>query len=141
MTGGNSYNDLREKVARLEVILGMTDDDGEMVVVLTQIQNINATMLAYRGTVDGQLTEFLGFRDTVGTLVEGLKKENEDLKAEVTVLRLAIANMPEEAKNMPRSKFLNQSRLMVFVVPKNWKTFCGTWSTILLLLTSIQMTS
>lgn len=104
MAGGNSYNDLREKVARLEAILGLTDDDGNMVAVLTQIQNINDAMQAYRGTVDVQLTDLLGFRDTVGTLVEGLKKENEDLKAEVTILRLAVANMPRGGEEHAKIK-------------------------------------
>lgn len=110
MTGGNSYNELWEKVARQEVILGMTDSVEAMIDILTQMQGLNATLQAYRGAIDGQLAELQAFHDSVGAQIEGLKKKNKDLKVKVNIL---LQICLEEVKNMPRSKFWSQNHLMV----------------------------
>lgn len=66
MTGRNSYKELHEKVAWLEVMLSLSDDDEGLVDVLTQIKGINTMLQTYRGNVDGQLTELLAFNENVG---------------------------------------------------------------------------
>lgn len=44
MASGNLYNNLQEKVAWLEAILGMTDSVEAMINVLTQMQGLNAAL-------------------------------------------------------------------------------------------------
>lgn len=77
----------------MDAILGMANNDGATTNVRTKIQGVIAAMQNYRGAIDGQLAELQAFRESVGKQTKGLKKENEDLKAEVNTLRLVVANL------------------------------------------------
>ncbi|KAK4364656.1 hypothetical protein RND71_016014 [Anisodus tanguticus] len=100
MTGGSSTNELQKKEARLEALVGMTDNTDDLVDLLTQIHNGRQELNNLRDMVAAQLTEFRTTQDAAMAQAEALQKENEDLKTEVLILKKAVANVPRGGKGI-----------------------------------------
>ncbi|KAH0747203.1 hypothetical protein KY285_008860 [Solanum tuberosum] len=94
--------ELRESVRRVEAFIGITDermDDPMLVDLLTQIitlrldaENTKSEINGYRNDIDDErMAEDLNFREATTLQLEGLHKENENLRAEVVVLCRAVA--------------------------------------------------
>lgn len=47
MPGGSNYNELHEKVARIEILINLKDDSVELVDVMTQIHGVNIELVVY----------------------------------------------------------------------------------------------
>lgn len=61
MSGETSYNELHEKVIKLEMLIGLTDNADGQVDVMTQIHGINTELTDYHVTVDNQLDGLVTF--------------------------------------------------------------------------------
>ena len=104
-------------------------------------ENVQGEIGVYRQNVDNHITEILDFRTTTTQKLEGLQKENENLRAELVVLCRAVAtlssNRVESCKvKIPEPKAFNGARSA-----KNCKTSFGTWNIILLLQGCLALTS
>jgi len=87
--------ELRESVRRVEAFIGITDermDDPMLVDLLTQIitlrldaENTKSEINGYRNDIDKCMAEDLNFREAMTLQLEGLHKENENLRVEIVV--------------------------------------------------------
>ena len=88
--------ELWELARKIEAFIGITDNtlgDPSFVDLLTQIVDLRLNtekdqgeIGAYRQNVDKHITEILNFRRTTTQQLEGLQKENENLRAKIIVL-------------------------------------------------------
>ena len=95
--------ELWELAWKIEALVGITDDtleDPPFVDLLTQIidlrleaEKVQGEIGAYRKNVDKHITEILNFRNTTTQQLEGLQKENENLRAEHFVLCRAVSTL------------------------------------------------
>ncbi|KAH0764607.1 hypothetical protein KY285_000478 [Solanum tuberosum] len=93
--------ELRELVRRVEAFIGITDErmeDPTLVDLLTQIidlrldaEKTKSEINGYRNDIDECMAEDLNFREAMTLQLEGLHKENENLRAEIIVLCWAVA--------------------------------------------------
>ncbi|KAH0693741.1 hypothetical protein KY285_020838 [Solanum tuberosum] len=87
---------LRELVRRVEAFVGITDermDDPTLVDILTQIiglrldtDKFQGEINVYRNDIDEHMAENLIFREVTTLQLEGLQKENENLRTEIIIL-------------------------------------------------------
>ena len=93
--------ELWELARRIESFVGFTEDilaDPTFVDLFTQIielrvdaEKVQGEIGGYQQNVDNHITEILDFRATTTQKLEGLQKENENLRAELVVLCRAVA--------------------------------------------------
>ena len=86
---------------KIESFVGFTEDilgDPTFVDLFTQIielrvdaEKVQGEIGGYPQNVDNHITEMLDFRTTTTQKLEGLQKENENLRAELVVLCRAVA--------------------------------------------------
>lgn len=69
MPGGSNYNELHEKVARIEILINLKDDSVELVDVMTQIHGVNIELVVYHAA-GRQLDGLVYFNETVGTQIK-----------------------------------------------------------------------
>ncbi|XP_015084310.1 uncharacterized protein LOC107027747 [Solanum pennellii] len=95
--------ELWELARKIESFAGFTEDilaDPTFVDLFTQIielrvdaEKVQGEIGGYRQNVDNHITEILDFRTTTTQKLEGLQKENENLRAELVVLYRAVATL------------------------------------------------
>ncbi|KAH0776344.1 hypothetical protein KY290_007755 [Solanum tuberosum] len=83
--------ELREMLRRIEAFIGITDErmeDPTLVDFLTQIvtlrldaEKTKSEINSYRNDIDERMAEDLNFREATTLQLEGLHKENENLRA------------------------------------------------------------
>ena len=94
---------LWELARKIEAFVGFIDDtlgDPSFVDMSTQIidlrlnaEKVQGEIGVQRQNVDNHITEILNFRTTTTQQLEGLQKENENLRAEIVVLCRAVATL------------------------------------------------
>ena len=74
--------------------------DPSFVDLLTQIidlrlhtERVQGKVVVYRKDIDGHIAEILNFRNATTLQLEGLQKENENLRAKIIVLCRAVATL------------------------------------------------
>lgn len=117
MAGGSSnYNELKDRVAALEALLGMTENAGDVTSIVRRIYGLNTELAQFRETMTIRTTGYDNFRQEVLTQIEDLKRVNENLNLEVMVLQRALAgvNAGHEAERskvrIPEPKAFTGSR-------------------------------
>ena len=117
--------ELWELARKIESFIGFTDDilgDPTFVDLFTQdidlrldAEKVQWEIGVYRQNVDNHITEMLDFRTTTTQKLEGLQKENQNLRAELVVLCRAVTtlspNRVELSKvNIPETKAFSGAR-------------------------------
>ena len=95
--------ELWELARKIESFVGFTDDilgDPTFVDLFTQVidlrldaEKAQGEIGVYRQNVDNHITEMLDFRTTTTQKLEGLQKENQNLRSELVVLCRAVTTL------------------------------------------------
>lgn len=131
-----------ERLAKLEDFCGTTLTDGDLPLV-TQIVHLNGAMIKMDETMytlaaetEKRLTSMLKdltvLTDAVQTASDGIQAKLLGLEDEIVIIKRAWFMMfPHLQKQKSQSRRLSKA----FGMPRNWRTFCGTWSSSLWLFT------
>ncbi|KAH0751965.1 hypothetical protein KY290_006553 [Solanum tuberosum] len=130
--------ELRESVRRVEAFIGITDermDDPMLVDLLTQIitlrldaENTKSEINGYRNDIDERMAEDLNFREATTLQLEGLHKENENLRAEVVVLCRAVAALGSTRGESSKVKIPEPKAFSGARSAKELKNSSGIWN-------------
>lgn len=97
----------------------------------TKFENFQSKLGLYCTDLEDQFVEMQNFREATALEIEELANDNENLRTELTVLRLAIAALgpmcgePSKVK-IPESKALGGARS----AKEDWRIFFLTWGSI-----------
>ncbi|XP_060180511.1 uncharacterized protein LOC132610227 [Lycium barbarum] len=114
--GGSTYNELRDREAALEALVGMAENADDVTSIISRIHGLNTELAQFREIMTIRTTGYDELREEALVQIEDLKKANETLNLEMVVLRRAMAgsNVGHEAKRskakIPEPKAFTGSR-------------------------------
>ncbi|TMW93846.1 hypothetical protein EJD97_011087 [Solanum chilense] len=92
MAGGNA--ELKERMTRLEALIGATNDGENLVYLVTQVQRMSAELTLTKEVLNEKVlmldAEYETKHDTTQQEMEVVRREKEDIHGEVFLLRWAL---------------------------------------------------
>lgn len=114
MAGGSSnYNELKERVAALEKLLGTAENTEDAESVIAHIQDVNTELARFREIMTIKMTGYDEFRLATLTQIEDLRKENEDLARENVNLNLEVGLLRRTVAGLTAGQETGHSKVRI----------------------------